>query len=138
MILYVLKKKACSPKHVRILLSLFRKYNILCQSITYLELRGKEKFFQKIYLHNNYQFPPSQSPYKCIYFITNFNKCELTPRNIKEKFRKKFGHTCIHASDNNQVGDIEIDNIQYPKNKILYIMSHIEREKSLEKKGYFM
>lgn len=138
MILYVLKKHACTSKHIRILLSLFRKYHINCQSIKYLELRKSKKYFYNISLNNNYLLPNSKTQLRCVYFITNFNLCQYTPREIKLKFRKKFGPTCIHASDDNQVGDIEIDNIQYPHNTIIYNMSHQEREKSLKDTGYFI
>lgn len=138
MILYVLKRHACTPKHIRILLSLFSKYQISCKSVTYLELKQGLKHFQKLSNLNDYQFPKTNSKFFCVYFITDFTQCQSTPREIKIKFRKKFGFSCIHASDDNLVGEIEIDNIQYPKNKILYIMSHVDREKSLKKKGYFI
>ena len=73
-----------------------------------------------------------------IYFITNFNKCLLTPRQIKEKFRRKFGYACMHASDDNKIGEIEIKNIKNSQNNIIYKMTHVERENSLKDKGYFI
>lgn len=138
MILYVLKKNACSTKHVKILLSLFRKYQIRCQKIKYLELREKGKFFYPVSIQNNYQLPISKNKYQCVYFITDFSLCQYKPREIKEKFRKKFGYECLHASDDNQVGNIEIDNIEYPNNTIIYRMTHVERDKSLKEKGFFI
>lgn len=138
MILYVLKKQACSSKHIRILLSLFRKYKIVCLSIKYLELKSTGKFFHKVSVHNNYELPIPQSTNRCVYFITNFNKCLLTPRQIKEKFRRKFGYACMHASDDNKIGEIEIKNIKNSQNNIIYKMTHVERENSLKDKGYFI
>ena len=95
----------------------------------------KGKYFYPVSIQNNYQFPFSKNKYQCVYFITDCSLCQYKPREIKEKFRKKFGYECLHASDDNQLRDIEIDTIQYPNNTIIYRMTNVERDKSIKEKG---
>lgn len=138
MILYVLKGKACNPFHLRKLLLLFRKYNIYTMKIYYLKLVNKKKIFQELDAKNEFDFTPSKDKYSCVFLITNFQYSNKCAREIKEKYRAKFGHEVIHASDNDWLGSNEIEEILSPNNKVLFWSSQTKRNEMLKTKGYFI